>query len=113
MLFRSDPGLMTWFADEQGKSDLEVMVHMQRCTYSLDVTPHLARIAAPVLAVYSSHDTHATPVQEAALRRHVRRLTLVHLPSRHHNLHCTQPAACATQVLHFAAAHDGTVCHEA
>ena len=103
---------MEWFAAEQGKSDLEVMINMQKFTYGLDTTPYLARIAAPTLVIYPSHDTHSTPGQEETLKKHVRNLRLVHLPSHHHNLHCTQPAACATQVLHFAAQHDGIACRE-
>ncbi len=108
----TDPGLLDWFAAEQGRSDLEVMVQMQRFTYSLDTTPYLARIATPTLAIYPSHDTHSTPEQEAVLKKNVRDLRLIHLPSHFHNLHCTQPAACAIQVLHFAAQHDGIACRE-
>jgi 3-oxoadipate enol-lactonase len=108
----TDPGLMAWFAGEQGLSDLEVMINMQKFTYGLDTTPYLARIAAPTLVIYPSHDTHSTPGQEETLKKNVRNLRLVHLPSHYHNLHCTQPASCATQVLHFAAQHDGIVCRE-
>ena len=108
----TDPGLMEWFAVEQGQSDLEVMINMQKFTYGLDTTPYLARIAAPTLVIYPSHDTHSTPGQEELLKKNVRNLHLVHLPSHYHNLHCTQPASCATQVLHFAAQHDGIACHE-
>lgn len=103
---------MQWFADEQGKSDVEVLIAMQKLASRIDATPYLARIAAPVLAVYPSAGPITTPEQEELLRKHVRNLRLVHLPSKHHNLHCTQPAACAHHVLHFAAQHDGVGCHE-
>lgn len=78
----------------------------------IDTTPYLSRIKAPVLVIYPSHGPITTPEQEQALRDHVADLRLVHLPSRYHNLHLTQPAACATHVLHFAAQHDGMACHE-
>lgn len=47
--------------------------------------------------------------------RRVRTLSLVSAPvylNRELILHCTQPAACAAHVLHFAAQHDGVACHE-
>lgn len=108
----TDPGLMAWFAEEQGESDVEVLIAMQKLASRIDATAYLPRIQAPVLAIYPSHGPITTPEQEDLLRKHVRDLGMVHLPSRHHNLHCTQPAACAAHVLHFAAQHDGVACHE-
>ncbi len=108
----TDPGLMDWFSEEQGKSDVEVMIAMQKFVRSADTRPFLPKIEAPVLVIYPSHDTHTTPDQEEALRRGVRKLSFVHLPSTSHNLHCTQPARCATHVLHFAAQYDGIPCRE-
>ncbi len=109
----TDPGLMAWFADEQGQSDIEVMIAMQKLFYSLDATPYLPRIRAPLLGLYPSRDTHTTPEQLDLLRRSVRDHTIVQIPQKFHNLHCLHPAACATAVLHFAARHDGVSCHEA
>jgi hypothetical protein len=54
-----------------------------------------------------------TPEQEELLRKHIRNLRLIHLPSEYHNLHLTQAAACATNLLHFVAEHDGIPCREA
>lgn len=109
----TDPGLMAWFAQEQGSSRVESLVAVQRLARVIDTTPYLARIEAPVLTLYPSKGPITTPEQEEILRRHVRNLRLVHLPSEHHNLHLTQPAACATHLLHFAAQHDGIACREA
>jgi hypothetical protein len=39
--------------------------------------------------------------------------TIVHIPRKHRNRHCIHAAACATQVLQFAARHDGIACHDA
>ena len=108
----TDAGLMHWFADEQGKSDVEVLIAMQKLASKIDATPYLPRITAPVLAIYPTEGPITTPEQEALLRKHVRNLSMVHLASKHHNLHCTQPAACAQHVLHFAAQHDGVSCRE-
>lgn len=109
----TDPGLAAWFAQEQGSSRVESLVAVQRLARVVDTTPYLARIAAPVLAIYPSHGPISTPEQEALLKTHVRDLRLVHLPSHYHNLHLTQAAACATALLHFAAQHDGIACVEA
>ena len=109
---RYDPGLMQWFADEQGKSDVEVLIAMQHLASRVDATPYLRRITSPVLAIYPSQGPITTPEQEALLRKYVKNLKMIHIPSRHHNLHCTHPSACAVQVLHFAAQHDGISCHE-
>ena len=108
----TDPGLTQWFAEEQGKSDVEVLIAMQKLATRINGTPYLARIEAPVLALYPSHGPITTPEQEELLRKHVLDLKLVHLSSQSHNLHCTQPAACASHVLHFAAQQDGVSCRE-
>ena len=108
----TDPGLMQWFADEQGASDVEVLIAMQKLASRINATEYLPRIEAPVLAIFPSQDPITTPEQEALLKQHVRDLRMVHLPSRHHNLHLTQPVACVEHVLHFAAQFDGVPCHE-
>ena len=108
----ADPGLMQWFAEEQGKSDVEVMIAVQKSVARVNATPWLSRIEAPVLAIYPSEGPITSPEQEALLRKHVQNLKLVHLPSKHHNLHLIKPAEYAQHVLYFAAQHDGVSCRE-
>lgn len=108
----TDAGLMDWFAEEQGKSDVEVMIAIQKGVARVSTEPWLPRIEAPVLAIYPSEGPITSPEQEALLRKHVRNLKLVHLPSQHHNLHLIKPADCAQHVLYFAAQHDGVSCRE-
>ena len=103
---------MNWFSQQQGSSRVESLVAVQRLAKVIDTTPYLARIEAPVLTIYPSHGPITTPEQEALLRKHIRNLRLVHLPSEYHNLHLTQAAACASHLLHFAAQHDGIPCRE-
>ncbi len=62
----TDPGLMQWFADEQGKSDVEVLIAMQHLASRVDATPYLRRITSPVLAIYPSQGPITTPEQEDA-----------------------------------------------
>jgi pimeloyl-ACP methyl ester carboxylesterase len=89
----TDPGLMSWFAEQQGSSRVESLVAVQRLARVIDTTPYLARIEAPVLTIYPSRGPITTPEQEELLRTHVRNLRLVHLPSEYHNLHLTQARA--------------------
>lgn len=107
-----DPGLTQWFADEQGNSDVEVMIAVQKGPARVSTEAWLPRIEAPVLALYPSEGPITSPEQEALLKKHVKNLRLVHLPSKHHNLHLIKPAECAQQVLYFAAQHDGLTCRE-
>jgi len=109
----ADPGLKQWFAEQQGSSRLESLIAVQRLAKVIDTTPYLSRIEAPMMAIYPSKGPITTPEQEELLRKHVRNLRIVHLASEYHNLHLTQPAACANHLLHFAAQHDGIACHEA
>jgi 3-oxoadipate enol-lactonase len=108
----ADPGLMQWFAEEQGKSDIEVMIAVQKGVARISAEPWLPRIKAPVLVVYPSEGPITSPEQEALLRKHVCNLTLLHLPSKHHNLHLIRPAECAKHVLYFASQYDGVGCRE-
>ena len=108
----TDPGLMSWFAEQQGSSRVESLVAVSHLARVIDTTSYLPRIEAPVLTIYPSHGPITTPEQEELLRTHVRNLRLVHLPSEYHNLHLTQAAACATHLLHFVAQHDGIACRE-
>ena len=108
----TDPGLMDWFAEQQGASDVEVLIAMQKIAAKVNATDSLSRIEAPVLAIFPSEGPIITPDQETLLRERVRNFRLVHLRSKHHSLHVTQAAACANHVLHFAAQHDGIPCHE-
>jgi 3-oxoadipate enol-lactonase len=108
----TDPGLMAWFAEQQGASDVEVMIAVQKTIARTNATPWLPRIEAPVLALFPSAGPITSPEQEELLKKHVRNLTMVHLPSTHHNLHLIKPAECAQQVLYFAAQHDGVSCYE-
>jgi 3-oxoadipate enol-lactonase len=108
----TDPGLMTWFADEQGASDVEVLIAMQKLVSSIDATHCLPQIEAPVLFIAPSEGPIVTPRHEQVMRTQVRSIRIVHLPSRHHNLHLTQHVTCVRHVLHFAAHYDGVGCHE-
>ena len=88
------------------------MIAVQKGVARVSAEAWLPRIEAPMLAIYPSEGPITSPEQEALLRKHVRNLKLIRLPSRHHNLHLIKPAECAQHVLYFAAQHDGVSCRE-
>jgi len=109
----TDPGLMTWYADEMGKSDVEVLIALAKFNSTADVSALLPRIEAPTLGLYPSNGVTASGDQQELLRRSVKHAQVVHLPGSHHMIWVTAPATCAQQMLYFMASQDGTVCHEA
>lgn len=108
----ADPKLAAWFAQDMGSSRLETLLAMAELAMASDATPFLPRISAPVLGLYPTHGTLTSSAQEELLRKHVRNLTYVRLPSKYHMAQHIAPASCARLLLHFAAQHDGTTCHE-
>jgi 3-oxoadipate enol-lactonase len=109
----TDPGLLKWYADEMGGSNVEVLIRMSRIASGVDARPYLARIQTPTLGLYPEHAPVTIQTQEQALRKDIANLKIVHVPSSHHTIQNILPAALARQVLYFAAQHDGTSCEEA
>jgi len=107
-----DPAFMDWYAREVGKADVEVVTAMVDVAGSANARPYLEKIKAPVLALYPTGSNISTAEQEQALRDHVDSMRVVHLNSPYALLGMLEPAACAGQILNFAAMHDGIVCHE-
>lgn len=108
----TDPRLLEWYTREIGKSDVRVLTAMTRVAATLDATACLARIQAPVLALYPSAGQIATDEQRRTLTEGVAKLHTARLQTSYQMLHMLEPAACAERVLHFLALHDGVVCHE-
>ena len=69
--------------------------------------PYLPRVQAPVLGLYPSEGPITTPEQKQMLRDNLKDVRLVQLPGTFHKVQLMYPAACALQLLHFAAQHDG------
>ena len=107
-----DPAFMDWYAREVGKADVEVVTAMVDVAGSANAKPYLGKIKAPVLALYPIGSNISTAEQERALREHIASVRVVHLNSSYALLGMLEPAACAGQILNFAAMHDGIVCHE-
>ena len=107
-----DPAFMDWYAREVGKADVDVVTAMVDFAGTVNAKPYLERIEAPVLALYPTGSNISSADQEAALREHIASVRVTHLNSRYAMLGMLQPAACANQILNFAAVNDGIVCQE-
>jgi pimeloyl-ACP methyl ester carboxylesterase len=108
----TDPGLLAWYADEMGKSHVDVLIRMSRIASSVDATPHLDRIRVPTLGLYPKHAPVTIQSQEQILKERIPSLKIVHVPSRHHTIQNIMPATLANEVLYFASQHDGVACRE-
>ncbi len=109
----TDPGLLAWYADEMGKSRVEVLVRMSEIASSVDATPYLGRIRTPTLGLYPSQPPVTIQEQEKTLGCRLLGIRIVHVPSRHHAIQSLLPATLAKEVLHFACEHDGVASQEA
>jgi 3-oxoadipate enol-lactonase len=108
----SDPGLLAWYEAEFAKSGADVQLAFARLMNGANAASFLPRVKAPVLGLYPTEGPITSAEQEQMLIQNLRDFRLVHLPTRFHMVHHIAPAACATHLLHFIAAHDGTACHE-
>lgn len=109
----ADPRLLEWYETEFAKNNPDVQAAMSRALHASSALPYLAKIEAPVLGLYPSAGPITSAEQMAMLKQHIRHFTLISLPSDFHKIQLMFPRTCATHLLHFAAAHDGTACHEA
>ncbi len=98
----TDEGLLAWYAEEMGKSPVEVLIRMSRIAASVDATPYLGRIRTPTLGLYPSRAPVTIQEQEKTIAAGIRGIKMVHVPSRHHTIQNSMPAMLARQVLHFA-----------
>lgn len=108
----TDPGMLEWYADEMGKTDVEILCAQYRMQSTASAKELLPRIEAPVLGLYPTAGPITTSEQEQLLKAGIRNLRIVHLPTPNHAIAMLKPAICAQHVLHFAAQYDGVPCYE-
>ena len=109
----ADPGMMKWLVDEMGSADVEVLIATYNFVGGHDGAPYLPRIRTPFLGLYPTDGPIAKDDQIALLKEKIPHARIVRLPCRYHAINTSHPAACAQEVLHFAAQHDGLPCREA
>ncbi|MGE0797454.1 MAG: alpha/beta fold hydrolase [Lautropia sp.] len=97
----TDPGLVSWYTDEMGKTDLRSMVAMGRTAHTIDARPWLGRIRVPVLGLYPTAGP-VTGADEESIRNEIPDIRFVRLPMRFHAIQFLMARECAQAVLEFA-----------
>jgi 3-oxoadipate enol-lactonase len=104
-------GLVEWYAKTLS-AGTEMMACMAEFALKVNIEPYLAKIEAPVLALYPTGGMIADKEQEAILAKHIRNLRFMHIPCIYHAVGLVKLRQCVHQVLNFAAGVDGRVCDE-
>lgn len=99
--------LIDWYASEAGKNKLASMKALVRFAIKANVTPFLDKIRAPVLGLYPAAGKVATDEQQLVIKKGIRNIKVVHLPTSFHMVWVLYPSVCARHVLHFIAEHEG------
>ena len=99
---------LNWYSDEVGKADVETVIAFSELCSEYNQIQYLPRITAPVLGMYA----RTRGAQMALLREHVKRVSVVEIPTDYFMFYQLYPRLCAETVLHFCAAHDGIPCTE-
>jgi 3-oxoadipate enol-lactonase len=107
----TDPELMNWYEKETGKSDTEVLAELAVVACQVDMRPYLEKIEIPTLGLYPSKG-HLTVGDDDLIQRGIKNIRMIHMPTTFHAIQFAMPAACAEQLLHFAAQVDGRGCRE-
>lgn len=108
----ADPQLVEWYARETGRNSLEAMVALVKLASSANVSAMIDRIRCPVLGLYPRASAVATDEQQEALRKGIRDIRIVQLPTAFHMVWVLYPGACARHIAHFVAGHEGRACVE-
>jgi 3-oxoadipate enol-lactonase len=108
----TDPALLDWYEAEFARASTEVQLAFANLVNGANAASFLPRVKAPVLGLYPTEGQITSAEQERMLIDNLRDFSLVHMPTRYHMIHHIAPAACATQLLHFIARHDGVPCRE-
>lgn len=108
----SDPGMMKWLVDLMGEADVDVLSATYKFASSYDAMPYISRIKTPMLGLFPTAGPIAGDEQIDLLKANVPHARIVRLASRYHAINTSHPGACALELLHFAAQHDGIAGHE-
>lgn len=109
----TDLARIEWYANEMAKTPKEVLISFFALICEASAGPYLARVSTPMLGLYPSSGRITGPNEEV-IRKIIaeKGMKYVSFPTEFHSIQFMLPAACANQVLHFAAQHDGVPCRE-
>lgn len=109
----TDPGAIEWYAREMAKTPAEVLITFFDLICKSSAGPYLSRVSTPMLGLYPSRGRITGPNEEAIHKIIAEKgMKYVSFPTEFHSIQFMMPAACATNVLHFASQHDGVSCRE-
>lgn len=107
----ANPALVRWYAEECGKSNVEVLIALSRVACGVNVEPYLKDVAMPTLGLYPTAGT-VTRFEEQKIRDGIKGIRVVNLPTPAHAIQVLMPAACAITALHFCGQVDGVANRE-
>jgi 3-oxoadipate enol-lactonase len=102
---RAPPGFIDWFVTEAARTSIDTLARFVPLMASQDLSPQLATIRCPVLAVAPGGDPLHTVEEYRALQRIVPNCEFVVLEDMPHNITDTAPDRCAEELLRFLRAH--------
>ena len=102
----ADPALVRWYAEECGKSNVDVLIALSGIAGKINVEPYLGQVAVPTLGLYPTAGT-VTQFEEQKIRDGIKGIRVVNLPTPAHAIQVLMPAECATTLLHFCGQVDG------
>jgi 3-oxoadipate enol-lactonase len=102
----ANPALVKWYAEECGKSNVDVLIALSRVAGAVNVEPYLEKVAVPTLGLYPTAGT-VTRFEEQKIREGIKGIRIVNLPTPAHAIQVLMPADCATTLLHFCGLVDG------
>lgn len=102
----ADPALVRWYAEECGKSNVDVLIALSRIAGKVNVEPYLAQVNVPTLGLYPTAGT-VTRFEEQKIRDGIKGIRVVNMPTPAHAIQVLMPAECATTLLHFCGLVDG------
>lgn len=107
----ADPALVRWYAEECGKSNVDVLVALSRVASKVDVSRYMPDVKVPMLGLYPQAGI-VTGHEEKLIRAGIPGIRVINLPTPYHAIQVLMPAACAKAVLHFCGEIDGVANHE-
>lgn len=107
----ADPALVRWYAEECGKSDVNVLIALSRVASKVDVSGYMPQVRVPMLGLYPTAGI-VTGEEEKQIRAGIPGIRVINLPTPYHAIQVLMPAACAKAVLHFCGEIDGVANHE-
>lgn len=107
----ADPALVRWYAEECGKSNVEVLIALSRVASRVDVSGYMPKVRVPMLGLYPTAGV-VTGHEEKQIRAGIPGIRVINLPTPYHAIQVLMPAACAKALLHFCGEIDGVANHE-